>query len=88
MENANNTTYLALISMLEEIGYIVFEKDQEDFNISDYIADSMQFVQFILKIEEYYNIELSEDFLLYEILISAKGLANKIDAFIAECNDV
>lgn len=59
MENANNTTYFALISMLEEIGYIVFEKDQEDFNISDYIADSMQFVQFILKIEEYYNIELS-----------------------------
>ena len=88
MENANNTTYFALISMLEEIGYIVFEKDQEDFNISDYIADSMQFVQFILKIEEYYNIELSEDFLLYGILISAKGLANKIDAFIAECNDV
>ena len=50
MENANNTTYLALISMLEEIGYIVFEKDQEDFSISDYIADSMEFIQFILRI--------------------------------------
>ena len=77
MENIYND----IISILENMGYVVFEKNEDDFSISDYIGDSIRFIHFIISIEEKYSIELSDDFLDFNLLSSAKGLSNKISAF-------
>lgn len=71
-----------LIDILEEMGFVVFEKDEDDFCLGDYIIDSIQFIQFIVNIEKVLGVELSDDFLQYDILSSANGLANKLLVFI------
>lgn len=74
-------TYEKLIEILQNMGYVFWENIDEDFVISDYIADSFSFIQFILEIEEEIKIELSDDFLSYELLQSARGFANKLDIY-------
>lgn len=64
------------------MGYIIFDETEEDFDISDYIGDSFSFIEFISNIEEEFDTELSDDFLAYELLESARGLANKIDEYL------
>ena len=79
--------YKIIIDVLEEMGYLIFEKEDEDFDISSYILDSLQFIDFIIRIEENLGKELSEDFLLYDLLLSAKGFSNKILGFLSENED-
>lgn len=66
----------------ESFGIFLFGDEQEDFSLSDYISDSVSFIQFIIAIEDEIAKDLSDDFLNFEILESAKGLAKKIDAYI------
>ena len=79
-----NNMYNNILEILEDMGYLVFEKNEDDFNITDYIIDSMQFVDFIVRIENKLSIELSDDFLIYDLLLSAKGWANKLVSFYEE----
>lgn len=77
--------YNIICSILDEMGFVVLDMEN-DFDISDYIIDSMQFITFIVKIEEKLNISLSDDFLSIEILKSAIGLANKLSEYITNNN--
>lgn len=43
--------YNMICSVLDDMGYVVLEAG-EDFNISDYIVDSIQFISFIVNIEK------------------------------------
>lgn len=70
-----------LVEILEEMGFIIFEKNDEDINIGDYITDSIQFISFIINIEQLLGTELTEDFLQFDILSSVNGLSNKLSAF-------
>jgi len=71
-----------LIDILEEkLGIIIFDDEKDDFAISDYVPDSMAFIQFIIAIEEKLGKDLSDDFLDFEILSSAKGFTEKLDFF-------
>ena len=72
--------YDFICSILDEMGFVVFETG-EDFAISDYIVDSIQFISFIVNIEEKLNVSLPDDFLSLDILQSAKGLANKLSEY-------
>ncbi len=74
--------YNKLRKIMESMGIIFWDDIEEDFAISDYIGDSITFIQFIIDIEEEFNIQLTDDFLSYELLESAKGFANKLDAFL------
>lgn len=78
-----NYTYQLLLKILQEnFGIFIFEDDMEDFSISDYVFDSLSFIQFIVAIEEELGTELPDDFLDFEILGSSKGFAEKLDFFI------
>lgn len=66
----------------ENFGVFVFGEEQEDFAISDYVPDSMAFIEFIIAIEEELGSQLPDDFLNLEILSSAKGFTEKLDFFI------
>lgn len=76
-----------LIKILEEMGFIIFEKNDDDFDIGDYITDSIRFIQFIINIEQLIGLELPDDFLQFDVLASANGLANKLIGF-CEQNDI
>ena len=76
-------TYQILIEILEEnFGIFIIEDKEKDFSINDYITDSLLFIQFVLAIEEKIGAELSDDFLDFEILNSAKGFSEKLNFFI------
>jgi acyl carrier protein len=71
-----------LLRILEEyMGVVIFDDERNDFAISDYILDSLAFIKFVIAIETELGIELSDDFLLYDILNSAKGFTEKLDFF-------
>ena len=74
--------YETIVSILDDMGFVVFETG-EDFNISDYIVDSLQFISFIVSIEQKLDITLTDDFLSLEILKSARGLSNKLQEYIS-----
>lgn len=74
--------YDVLCSILDEMGFVIFESE-DDFDISEYIVDSLQFISFIIEIEKKLSVDLPDDFLLYEILNSAVGLSNKISDFLS-----
>lgn len=76
-----------IVTILEEMGFVIFEKEEMDFNIGDYITDSIQFIGFILNIEQVLGMELTDDFLRFEVLISVNGLSNKLMDF-CELNNV
>lgn len=69
--------YEIICSVLDEMGFVVLETEG-DFDIGDYIVDSIQFISFIVKIEGRMGVSLPDDFLSLEILKSASGLANKL----------
>jgi hypothetical protein len=69
-----------LINILEDMGFFVLDQEQ-DFDIRDYISDSIQFMDFIVRIEDKLQIELSDDFLDYDLLLSSVALANKIESY-------
>lgn len=75
--------YQLIIRVLSDnFGIFIFDNGQEDFSINDYICDSITFIQFVLTIEEEIGRELPDDFLNMEILDSAKGFAEMLDAYI------
>lgn len=78
----NNDIYNSIVDCMEQMGYVVFEKDELDFNIGDYITDSINFIEFIVKLEEIWNVELPDDFLSYDVLFSAKVFAEKLAYFL------
>lgn len=74
--------YKVICSILDDMGFVIFESG--DFDISDYIVDSIQFISFIVNIEEKLQINLPDDFLSFDVLKSAKGLANKLSCLISK----
>jgi len=77
--------YDIICSILDEMGFVILD-EEDDFDISDYIIDSIQFISFIVKIEEKLKVSLPDDFLTTEILKSSVGLANKLYEVVAHNN--
>lgn len=51
-----------LISIFEELGIII--EEEEDFDIQEYIVDSLVYMSFIVNMEQRFGIEIPDDFLL------------------------
>lgn len=81
-----NIVYNMIIELLESMGFIIFEKDTTDIDIRDYIADSLQFMDFIVRIEEEFTVNLPDDFLGYDILSSCRGFVNMLIEYFTENN--
>lgn len=75
-----------IISILENMGFVLLEDDM-DFDIRNYISDSIQFMEFIVNIEESLQVELDDEFLDYDLLASLKAFANKVQDFVNLKND-
>ena len=77
MRNALN---IILDVLNESFGIIIV--DDDDFAINDYISDSITFIQFIIALEKKIQLTLPDDFLVVDILNSAKGFAEKLSSFL------
>ncbi len=73
--------------MSDRFGTVFFDEDSDDFAINDFLGDSLMFMQFIIAIEEEIGIELTDDFLNYDILNSAMGFAEKLDFYMESIQD-
>lgn len=69
--------------MQDQFGIVIIDENVEDFAISDYLSDSISFIEFISCLENEIGIELPDDFLVFETLSSARGFSTKLDDYIA-----
>ncbi|MBR2505927.1 MAG: acyl carrier protein [Bacilli bacterium] len=65
-----------LVEIAEENGILI---DDFEMSIMEYIPDSITFITFIVAIEEKFDIEMPDDFLLIEKFGSIKELATVIN---------
>ncbi len=63
-----------LLAALDEIG-IIIDSTQEEFDLQEYITDSITFITFIVNIEKQLDIEVPDDMLLI----------TKMHSFVAYC---
>ena len=77
----------AIIESLDEIG-IVIEDDEKDFDLQEYIVDSLQFISLVVTIEQKLNIEMPENLLLYERMKSFNGYCEAIREIVQSQRDV
>jgi acyl carrier protein len=69
-----------LLAILEANGIYIDRKDTgNDMDLRDYITDSIQFINFIVEIEQEYSIEFPDDVLLYDNIASLNGFASIIE---------
>ena len=73
-----------VLSILEQNGIYIKQDADVDIDLRDYIADSFQFITFIVELEEQIKIEFPDEFLTIEKLSSLNGFANIIEAVMKE----
>lgn len=75
-------SYRMLIKILQQhFGIVILNEEQYDFRIDEYIIDSVAFIEFIVAIEQEIESQLPDDFLNFELLSSAKGFSEKLEAY-------
>ncbi len=68
-----------IIECLENLGFVLDKMSEEkDVDLSEYILDSIDFVQFLVELEETFAIDIPDSMLGIDVLKSLNGLANMI----------
>ncbi len=75
----NNETKKEIIQCLEEIGVFLDENEKEDVNICEYGMDSLGYIVFLCEVETRFGIEIPEEFLNYESVVSLEKLVNMVN---------
>jgi len=74
-----------LMEIMVDMGIICPTEDlTEDIDLRDYIYDSIIFISFIVEIESKFNVELGDEFLMYDNLQSMKGFVNLLEAYVKD----
>ncbi len=71
-----------LISIFEELGIII--EEEEDFDIQEYIVDSLVYMSLIVNMEQRFGIEIPDDFLLISKMNSFNAYCESLLALINE----
>lgn len=88
IENIKELIYNILIAM-----GIYIEKTNKDVDLTEYIADSLDYISFFVELEEALDIELPDDLFLMDTIKSINALSQKIELLLLakqmesiECN--
>lgn len=65
-----------IIECLETIGIFLDPSDDEDINICEYGMDSMGYIIFICEVETCFNIEIPDEYLNIQNVVSLNKLTN------------
>lgn len=69
-----------VIEILKEIGITLYVEDfSQDFDLREYIVDSLQFVTFIVALEDRLNITVPDDLLIYDTISSSEALISLLE---------
>jgi acyl carrier protein len=70
-----------VLEILEENGLYVDPKSAgEDMDLREYILDSLQFMSFIVEVENKLNLEIPDEILVYDNLASLNGLSSILES--------
>ncbi len=72
-------------TVLCDMGILVPD-DNNDIDLSEYIIDSLQFISFIVEIENKFGIEIPDELLNIENLKSLNGFSQLIENILGENN--
>lgn len=72
---------LAIERSINDIGILFsfMDADTDDIDLTEYIEDSVQFVQFIVALEDNLNIEIPDALLNFELLTSWNGFKSMLE---------
>jgi acyl carrier protein len=72
---------LAIEQSINDIGILFsfMDADTDDIDLTEYIEDSVQFVQFIVALEDNLNIEIPDALLNFELLTSWNGFKSMLE---------
>ena len=70
-----------VLECLDSIGiYLTPEETTKDLDLREYLENSLQFISFIINIENQLNIEVPDDFLLYDRISSLNAYCEMLSA--------
>lgn len=72
---------LAIEQSINDIGILFsfMDADTDDIDLTEYIEDSVKFVQFIVALEDNLNIEIPDALLNFELLTSWNGFKSMLE---------
>lgn len=74
-----------IFEIFDENGIYITESEmQKDIDLREYLVDSIQFVYFIVELEERLGVELPDEILIYDNLSSLNGFVNMVAGFCEE----
>lgn len=74
----------AIVSSLEDVGILLDTKCNTDIDLLDEGISSLEFINFILGLEEKLNIFIPDQFLTSEILHSFNGLVELLEQLVLD----
>lgn len=63
---------------------IVFEQEENNFELTDYIEDSLTFISFVSELENEFDIEIPDEYLLQGVLGTLNDLKNIITLLVGK----
>ena len=72
-----------ILNSLLELG-IVFEQEENNFELTDYIEDSLTFISFVSELENEFDIEIPDEYLLQGVLGTLNDLKNIITLLVGK----
>ena len=70
-----------ILECLDELG-IMIDDDGSDFDLQEYIVDSLQFITLVVSIEQKFDVEMPENMLLYEKMKSFNGYCEAVNELV------
>lgn len=67
---------------------VVIDDTEDDIDLKEYIADSIQFITAIVEIEREFSIEFPDELLLFSVFDSFNGLVKIVESIVNESNEV
>lgn len=67
-----------MFEVLDELG-VEYTQSDDDINLQEYIIDSFSFINFIVGVEEKFNIEIPDEYLSFETIQSMNGFIQLIE---------
>lgn len=68
-----------VLTCLKNIGVMVDESEGDNLNVQDYIEDSIMFITFIIELENHFDIEIADEYLLPEKVNNLQNLVELVN---------
>ncbi len=73
-----------IVTCCQNVGIMVAcDNLSDDFDIQEYIEDSVMFITLIIELENYFNIDIPDEYLLPETISSLGALTDMISKLIS-----